>query len=219
MSQGLRAGTTAQAATPQKRATAKPCSTAQPQPSQIPGQEISAHSWVSPRGHPVLGSVTAVGHPADAGPLLYSCGQEVGSCGHLCSWTWPLHLTIAPFLWHPRVSEMRVLSPLFADPYLVRNCSGLKEVFFIGWRVGREAPPYALCFHDQGIERSEETPILGPSHTALIVALSIGQEETMSSWCLISFPFWGGLVTPDNGHGASFWHGVLPTHHLSPLQD
>lgn len=159
------------------------------------------------------------GIPQVLGPLLYSCGQEAGSCGHLCSWRWPLHLTIAPFLWHPRVSEMRVLSPLFADPYLVRNCSGLKEVFFIGWGVGREAPPYALCFHDQGIERSEETPILGPSHTALIVALSIGQEETMSSWCLISFPFWGGLVTPDNGHGASFWHGVLPTHHLSPLQD
>ena len=44
LSRGLGAGTAAQAAAPQKCARAKPCSTAQPQPSQIPGQEISAHS-------------------------------------------------------------------------------------------------------------------------------------------------------------------------------
>lgn len=101
-----------------------------------------------------------------------------------------------PFLWHPRVCLRR--GPLFADLYLVKICSGLKEAFLIGWVVGREAPPYALGFCGRRIERSEETPILRPSHAALTGPLSTGQGETMPSCRLTCFPFLGKFGVPSS---------------------
>lgn len=123
-----------------------------------------------------------------------------------------MHLTAGPLLWHPRVSLRR--GPLFADLYLVRICSGLKEAFLKGWVVGKEAPPYALGFDGQRTGRSEETPILRPSHTALTGPLSTGQEETTSSCSLTCFPFLGKLGGPSSWTQClpqSFSHGPAET--------
>lgn len=126
-----------------------------------------------------------------------------------------MHPTTAPFLWHLRVSEgaefveasdrhqcslsqafPHTLSPLLSDPCMVRNCSSLKEAFYIGWGVGKEAPPNVVCFCSQGIEMGKgDTHLRAMQHSSHCSTRCWPRGDNVKLLLNLLSVFWGSLVT------------------------